>query len=30
VLIPPSQQEAWFISIGHTDEDVARTLEAAR
>lgn len=30
VLIPPSQQEAWFISTAHTEEDVARTLEAAR
>jgi glutamate-1-semialdehyde 2,1-aminomutase len=30
VLIPPSQQEAWFVSIAHTEDDVARTLEAAR
>jgi len=30
VLIAPSQDEAWFVSIAHTDEDVQRTLEAAR
>jgi glutamate-1-semialdehyde 2,1-aminomutase len=30
VLVPPSQQEAWFLSIAHTEEDVQRTLEAAR
>ena len=29
-LIAPSQNEAWFISTAHTDEDVQRTLEAAR
>ena len=29
-LIAPSQQEAWFVSIAHTDEDVQRTLDAAR
>jgi glutamate-1-semialdehyde 2,1-aminomutase len=30
VLAPPSQWEAWFVSLAHTDEDVERTLEAAR
>ena len=30
VLVPPSQQEAWFVSLAHTEEDVQRTLEAAR
>jgi len=30
VLIAPSQSEAWFISTAHTDEDVQRTLDAAR
>ena len=29
VLIPPSQWEAWFVSLAHTEEDVQRTLEAA-
>ena len=28
VLIPPAQEEAWFLSIAHTDLDVERTLEA--
>ena len=27
---PPSQFEAWFPSLAHTDEHVERTLEAAR
>jgi glutamate-1-semialdehyde 2,1-aminomutase len=30
VLVPPSQYEAWFVSAAHSDEDVERTLEAAR
>jgi glutamate-1-semialdehyde 2,1-aminomutase len=30
VLIAPSQFEAWFVSTAHTDEDVQRTLDAAR
>ena len=30
VLIPPSQWEAWFVSLAHTEDDVERTLEAAR
>jgi glutamate-1-semialdehyde 2,1-aminomutase len=29
VYPPPSQYEAWFPSLAHTDEHVARTLEAA-
>ena len=30
VYLPPSQFEAWFLSFSHTDQDIARTLEAAR
>jgi len=30
VLLPPSQFEAWFISMAHDDEVVDRTVEAAR
>jgi glutamate-1-semialdehyde 2,1-aminomutase len=30
VLIPPAQGEAWFVSLAHTEDDVERTLEAAR
>jgi glutamate-1-semialdehyde 2,1-aminomutase len=30
VYPPPSQFEAWFPSLAHTDEDVARTVDAAR
>ncbi len=30
ILLPPASQEAWFVSAAHTDEDVARTVEAAR
>jgi glutamate-1-semialdehyde 2,1-aminomutase len=30
ILIPPSQWEAWFVSLAHTEDDVERTLEAAR
>jgi glutamate-1-semialdehyde 2,1-aminomutase len=30
VLIPPSQWEAWFVSLGHTEDDVEKTLEALR
>jgi glutamate-1-semialdehyde 2,1-aminomutase len=30
VYPPPSQFEAWFPSLAHTDEDVERTLAAAR
>jgi len=30
VYLPPSQFEAWFVSLAHTEEDIARTVEAAR
>jgi glutamate-1-semialdehyde 2,1-aminomutase len=30
VYLPPSQFEAWFPSLAHTDAHVERTLEAAR
>lgn len=30
VLIPPSQWEAWFVSLAHTEDDVERTLVAVR
>jgi glutamate-1-semialdehyde 2,1-aminomutase len=30
VYLPPSQFEAWFPSLAHTEADVERTLEAAR
>ncbi len=30
ILLPPASQEAWFLSAAHADEDVARTVEAAR
>jgi glutamate-1-semialdehyde 2,1-aminomutase len=30
VYPPPSQFEAWFPSLAHTDEDVERTVTAAR
>jgi glutamate-1-semialdehyde 2,1-aminomutase len=30
VYPPPSQFEAWFPSLAHTEADVDRTLEAAR
>jgi glutamate-1-semialdehyde 2,1-aminomutase len=30
VYPPPSQFEAWFPSLAHSDEDVERTVEAAR
>jgi glutamate-1-semialdehyde 2,1-aminomutase len=30
VYLPPSQYEAWFPSLAHTDEHVQRTLDAAR
>jgi glutamate-1-semialdehyde 2,1-aminomutase len=29
IYLPPSQFEAWFPSLAHTEEHVARTLEAA-
>jgi glutamate-1-semialdehyde 2,1-aminomutase len=30
VYPPPAQFEAWFPSLAHTDEDIQRTLDAAR
>jgi glutamate-1-semialdehyde 2,1-aminomutase len=30
VLIPPSQWEAWFVSLAHSEEDVEWTLDAVR
>jgi glutamate-1-semialdehyde 2,1-aminomutase len=30
VLLPPSQYEAWFVSLAHQDNDIDRTIEAAR
>jgi glutamate-1-semialdehyde 2,1-aminomutase len=30
VLLPPSQFEAWFLSLAHSQEDVEATLAAAR
>ncbi len=30
VLLPPSQFEALFVSAAHTDEDITRTVSAAR
>jgi len=28
VMAPPSQFETWFVSLAHTEDDVARTLDA--
>jgi glutamate-1-semialdehyde 2,1-aminomutase len=30
VMLPPSQHEAWFVSLAHTPADVDATVEAAR
>jgi len=30
IYLPPSQFEAWFISLAHDEKDIARTAEAAR
>ncbi len=30
VMLPPSQYEAWFISLAHTDADIDATVAAAR
>ncbi len=30
VYLPPSQYEAWFISLAHTDKDIAVTTDAAQ
>lgn len=29
ILLPPSPQEAWFLSAAHTDAEIARTIDAA-
>jgi glutamate-1-semialdehyde 2,1-aminomutase len=29
VLIPPSQFEAWFVSLAHTQEDIKKTIDLA-
>ncbi len=30
ILVPPSQFEAWFVSLAHSDSEIARTIAAAR
>ncbi|MBI4200460.1 MAG: glutamate-1-semialdehyde 2,1-aminomutase [Chloroflexi bacterium] len=30
VYLPPSQFEAWFLSLAHTEADIAQTVQAAR
>ncbi len=30
IFLPPSQFEAWFVSLAHSDDDIARTVDAAR
>ena len=30
IYLPPSQFEAWFVSLAHSGEDIGRTVEAAR
>jgi len=30
IYLPPSQFEAWFVSLAHGEEDIDRTVEAAR
>jgi glutamate-1-semialdehyde 2,1-aminomutase len=30
VYLPPSQFEAWFLSLAHTDREIERTIKAAR
>ncbi len=29
ILIPPSQFEAWFVSLAHTEKDIEKTIETA-
>ena len=29
VFLPPSQFEAMFVSLAHTDDEIAATIEAA-
>lgn len=30
VLLPPAQFECWFVSLAHTEDDLARTVDACR
>ena len=30
IHLPPSQYEAWFLSLAHTEADLDRTVEVAR
>jgi glutamate-1-semialdehyde 2,1-aminomutase len=30
INLPPSQFEGWFVSSAHTEEDIEKTVEAAR
>jgi glutamate-1-semialdehyde 2,1-aminomutase len=30
IYLPPSQYEAWFLSLAHTEREIQRTLKAAR
>ena len=30
IYLPPSGYEAWFVSLAHRDEDIERTVDAAR
>ncbi len=30
IYLPPSQYEAWFISLAHTEREIQRTIKAAR
>jgi glutamate-1-semialdehyde 2,1-aminomutase len=30
ILLPPSQFEAWFVSLAHSEDDIGRTVEAAK
>jgi glutamate-1-semialdehyde 2,1-aminomutase len=29
IYLPPSQFEAWFVSLAHTDDAISKTIEAA-
>jgi glutamate-1-semialdehyde 2,1-aminomutase len=30
IMIPPSQFEAWFVSLAHTEKEIEETLDAAQ
>jgi glutamate-1-semialdehyde 2,1-aminomutase len=30
LYLPPSQYEAWFLSLAHTEREIQRTITAAR